>query len=82
MSQTEVSPKKSGGRPIVYIVVAIIVIALVYYATTAEKVEQVSSTQPVAEEPAPSPESESASSPSEPMAPVSAQDSQVKPDWY
>ena len=76
MSETNANPKKSGGRPIIYVVVAVVVIALVYFATTTEKPEIVSSTQPATEEP------EAAPGPHENAAPVSAQDSQVKPDWY
>lgn len=79
MSETNADPKKSGGRPIIYVAVAVAVIALGYFALTTPQGQQASSPQQaVAEEPA----AERVAGPHEGAPPVSAQDSQVRPDWY
>jgi hypothetical protein len=83
MSQSDSNPTTGSGRPIVYIIGAVVVIALVYFATTEYQARQAPLSQPVAVEVAPAPEPETAAPVEEKdFVPVSAQDLQVQPDWY
>lgn len=83
MSETNANPKQGGGRTMVYIGIAIVILAAVFYAVTSYQASQAPAPQAAAEEPAPQVVETEAPAPApKQTAPVSAQDLQVQPDWY
>jgi len=87
VSGTVANAKKSGnGRTIVYVVVAAIVIAVIYFAVTSFLPSEAPSSQPVVEAPASS-DSEPKQGEPEPSATevdksIDGNSGQVLPDWY
>lgn len=82
MSDLGANSSKSGGQPIKYIIGGVIVIAIGYFMATSFFGEKAPPPQAVVEEPVLTPEEMAEKERLENLPPVSAQDSQVQPDWY